>query len=86
MSLPGERTRALLKTRRFLFDLLDHKKTPKVPKYIRKMAASCLKHYPFDVYIEMVAQGAPDIFGSLDLLEAQEYYTKIRGKRAYERK
>lgn len=27
-------------------DLLDPKKTPRVPKEVRQRAASCLRHYP----------------------------------------
>jgi hypothetical protein len=44
--LPIERTNAVLNTERFLMDLLDPKKTPRVPSEVRKRAASCLKHYP----------------------------------------
>jgi hypothetical protein len=46
MTLPIERTNAVLNTETFLIDLLDPKKTPRVPKEIRKRAASCLRHYP----------------------------------------
>jgi len=46
MTLPIERTNAVLHTERFLMDLLDPKKTPRVPSEIRKQASRCLKHYP----------------------------------------
>ena len=46
MTLPIERTQAVLRTEEFLKDLLDPKKTPRVPKDIRTMARSCLRHYP----------------------------------------
>ena len=46
MTLPIERTQAVLRTEEFLKDLLDPKKTPRVPKDIRKKAANCLRHYP----------------------------------------
>jgi hypothetical protein len=46
MTLPIERTNAVLNTEAFLIDLLDPKKTPRVPKGIRQRAASCLRHYP----------------------------------------
>ena len=41
-------------TREFLRELLDPKKTPKVPKSIRKHALSCLRHWPnsWDVKIK----------------------------------
>jgi len=47
MSTKEEKLRALIRTRQFLFDLLDPKKTPKVPRFIRRRASDCLKHYPF---------------------------------------
>jgi hypothetical protein len=33
-------------------DLLDPKKTPKVPRAIRDMAHRCLRHYPSDFYLK----------------------------------
>jgi len=46
MTLPIERTNAVLNTETFLIELLDPKKTPRVPQEIRQRAASCLRHYP----------------------------------------
>ena len=46
MTLPFERTNAVLNTQSFLFDLLDPKKTPRVPRAIRLQARQLLKHYP----------------------------------------
>jgi hypothetical protein len=46
VTLPFERDNAVTNTREFLRRLLDPKATPKVPKYIRMMARSLLKHYP----------------------------------------
>ena len=46
MTLPCERTSAVLRTEKFLLDLQDPKKTPKVPKHIRQEAYRCLRHYP----------------------------------------
>jgi len=36
MTIPSERTRSLIYARDFLFGLLDPKKTPKVPRAIRR--------------------------------------------------
>ena len=47
MSLRNEKIRALLYTRDFMRDLLDRRKTPRVPKAIRERASACLRHYPF---------------------------------------
>ena len=46
MTLPDERYRAVNNAREFLRSLLDPKKTPKVPKKVRKEAYWVLKHFP----------------------------------------
>ena len=46
--------------------MMDTKKTPRVPKEIRKEAYRCLKHYPGDYYMEKAAEQAPNIFGDWD--------------------
>ena len=51
MTLARERENSIRLTREFLRDLLDPKKTPRVPKAIRRMAYYCLKHYPADYHI-----------------------------------
>lgn len=63
MTLPYERRWAVDNTRQFLIDLLDPKKTPRVPRAVRKEAYRCLKHYPGDYYMEQAAELAPSIFG-----------------------
>lgn len=49
MTTRQEEINAVYKTRHFLMDLLDPKKTPKVPKYVRQDASNLLKHYPMMV-------------------------------------
>lgn len=51
MTLPHEELNSLNAARRFLYDLLDPKKTPRVPKYIRKEAHRITKHFPLDVVL-----------------------------------
>ena len=46
MTLPIERTNAVLNVERFLMDLSNPRKTPRVPSEVRKQARSLLKHYP----------------------------------------
>lgn len=46
MTLPIERTNAVLRTERFLMDLRDPKKYPRVPKEVREEANRLLRHYP----------------------------------------
>lgn len=59
MTIPSERTRAVLNTEQFLIDLLDPKKTPRVPKDIRRRAGLLLRHYPSDFDLEItVAEGS----------------------------
>lgn len=49
MSLPSEEAHAVESARRFLFDLLDPKVTPRVPRSVRERARRVVKHYPFTV-------------------------------------
>ena len=64
MTVPCERTRAVNQTREFLFELLDPKKTPRVPKAIRQTAGHLLRHYPTNYDMDLIAtreDGRPDI-------------------------
>jgi len=62
MTLPDERYRALKCGKQFLYDLIDPKKTPRVPKDIRRQAMWVLRHYPDDYHFEMMAEKMPDHF------------------------
>lgn len=55
MTLPDERLRALHAARDFLRDLLDRRKTPKIPLAIRREAYYRLKHYPMPMEIDQLA-------------------------------
>jgi hypothetical protein len=46
MTLPYEEYNSINSARRFLYDLLDTRKTPKVPRSIRLEARRILKHFP----------------------------------------
>ena len=62
MTLPFERARAVRHTQKFLIDLCDPKKTPRVPKAYRDQARSLLRHYPTLSDLENVARGwNPDV-------------------------
>lgn len=56
MTLPYERTRAVVQTEEFLKDLINPKKTPKVPKEVRKQAYSLLRHYPNSIDMEIISK------------------------------
>lgn len=55
MTVPRERTNAVVFTRSFLYDLIDPKKTPRVPKAIRQRANGLLRHYPSQYEMEIIA-------------------------------
>lgn len=59
MTLPDERYRAVVQTRKFLQELLT---TPRVPKAVKDHARWCLRHYPSDWDIYQASLSAPDIF------------------------
>ena len=62
VTLPDERYRAVIQTRRFLLDLCNKEHTPRVPKIIRDTARSMLRHYPSDWDLQRAAHAAPDVF------------------------
>lgn len=46
MTIPSERTNAVLRVERFLMDLRNPKKYPRIPKEVRQEASRLLRHYP----------------------------------------
>lgn len=60
MTVPAERTSALIQTRQFLQDLST---MPRVPRAVRDEAKALLRHYPCDADVEIAHNGAPDWFG-----------------------
>lgn len=66
MTMNYERRNAVNRTREFLVDLMNPKKTPRVPKEIREEAYRCLKHYPGEYDIERAAEQSPEIFGDFE--------------------
>jgi len=62
MTLPDERYRAVIQTRRFLLDLCNSQHTPRVPKLIRETARAALRHYPSDWDMQRAAEGSPEVF------------------------
>jgi hypothetical protein len=61
MTLPNERYRAIQYAKRLCEDLIDPRKTPRVPKEIRKQAYGVLRHFPEEYYLSMLAEARPDI-------------------------
>jgi len=59
MTLPDERYRSVLYTKKFLQDILT---TPRVPKAIKDGARSCLRHYPDTWDMQQAAEACPNVF------------------------
>ncbi len=59
MTLPDERYRAVMQTKRFLLEILT---TPRVPKTIKDGARYCLRHYPDEWDMKRVADASPEVF------------------------
>ncbi len=73
VTLPDERLRAVYYAKIFLRDLLDPKKTPKVPKEIRTRASDCLRHFPANYELEKLPKALPDTFGPIRDLEDEDF-------------
>ena len=61
MTLPCERYNSIRYTEKFLLDLCDPKKTPRVPKDVRNTARYCLRHYPRPFDLDMIAMKCPEV-------------------------
>lgn len=72
MTLPDERYRAIRQTENFLKDLLDSKKTPRVPRVIRQRAHGLLRHYPSEYHLHRLAEKSPDV-----IIERMEPLTRM---------
>ena len=70
MTLPIERTQAVLRVERFLLDLRDPKKYPRVPKAVREEASRLLRHYPSQYNMKYIDE-------SFEPLERIDYERKI---------
>lgn len=62
MTLPDERYRAVRWAREFMYELMDPKKTPGIPKHIREQARSVLRHYPDEWSMNQAAEFTPSVF------------------------
>jgi hypothetical protein len=69
MTLPHERYNSVRRTEEFLRDLMDPKKTPRVPKEVRKQAYYCLRHYPSKYNMDVAATRTPSVFETNDPID-----------------
>lgn len=77
MTLPNERYQAIQNTREFLRSLLDPKKTPRVPREIRKAAYRCLRHYPSPFDMERSEENWADIFEKPSVSDRQQKWDSL---------
>jgi hypothetical protein len=61
MTLPIERTFAVLNVEQFLKDLRDPKKYPRVPKVVREEASRLLRHYPSKYNMRYIADSFEEV-------------------------
>ena len=81
MTEPHQRTRAILKTIRFLEELTRPGDTPRVPAHIRDTARRLLQHYPGFDEIEAVHKALPEVFGPVVQRQAEGMPAPVkRGK------
>lgn len=86
MTLPDERSRAVLSTRAFLRALLRPDLTPKVPGWIRAEAYACLRHFPWPTDLTLAAKDmGSKCFAPVDYDQASEsednYYSYLQERR-----
>lgn len=62
MTLPDERYRSLVQTKKFLIELLSPHTTPRVPKIVRQRANGLLRHWPDDYHLEEMCRQMPNHF------------------------
>jgi len=62
MTLPDERYRSLVHTKRFLMELLSPATTPRVPRAIRQRAHALLRHWPDDYHLHEITRQLPQHF------------------------
>jgi hypothetical protein len=74
MTLPDERYRSLVQTKKFLIELLSPHQTPRVPKIVRQRASALLRHWPDDYHLEMMTQDMPSHFAK----EMEPVYRMIK--------
>jgi len=61
MTLPIERTNAVLRTEKFLMELCDPKKYPRIPKSVREEAHRLLRHYPSKYNMKYIADSFEEV-------------------------
>lgn len=71
MTVPSERTRALIHAYELLKRLQDPQETPRVPRWLRGHAKALLRHYPDYSSIQFAHKALPHLFGPVPGPSAQ---------------
>ena len=77
MTIPYERTRALIETKSFLLNFVDTRRLPRVPKSVRQHAEYLLRHYPSYEDIELAHRALPDLYGPVPPFQRLQAKTGI---------
>jgi len=65
VTMPDERTRAILQTKNFLVELLSAEQTPGVPETVRREAHRLLRHFPGLMELHLAHRALPAVFGDV---------------------
>lgn len=79
MTIPYERTRAVIETYELLKRLQDPRETPRVPRWLREEARKLLRHYPTCATIELAHKALPHTFGPVPLFSRLTGAVDIQG-------
>jgi hypothetical protein len=60
MTLPDERYRAVMETKKFLLSILNTRSG--LSKDMKEQARWCLRHYPSEYDMDRASEGSPDVF------------------------
>jgi len=69
MTTAQEEIYAINRTREFLRSLTDPRKTPRVPKSVRKEALGCLRHYPYECHDDAILCGLQHHYKMVKIVE-----------------
>ena len=67
--MPNERYNAIKRTEEFLKALMDPKQIPRVPKNVRDQAYFCLRHYPGNYDLDLLATKCPEVLETSNKLD-----------------
>jgi hypothetical protein len=79
MTIPFERTSAVVHTYELLMHLQVPKQTPRVPRWLRGHAKALLKHYPTSADIEQAHKALPEVFGPVPPFSRLSGSGEVRG-------